>query len=58
MNLFMWNCGIPGKDGTDFAGGVFPVTLEFPEDYPYTPPLCMKLFLPRLPLLISQAAFP
>lgn len=56
MNLFLWNCGVPGKPGTDFAGGVFPVTLEFHEDYPIKPPLCMM----RVALSqsdIFQAAF-
>jgi ubiquitin-conjugating enzyme E2 I len=38
FNLLRWDCLIPGKDGTDWAGGFFPLTLEFTEDYPAKPP--------------------
>ena len=27
-----WEAGIPGKEGTDWAGGVFKITMEFPEE--------------------------
>jgi ubiquitin-conjugating enzyme E2 I len=33
-----WNCHIPGKQGTDWEGGFFPLTMEFSEDYPTKPP--------------------
>ena len=33
-----WNCHIPGKPGTDWEGGYFPLTLEFSEEYPSKPP--------------------
>ena len=33
-----WNCHIPGKTGTDWEGGYFPLTMEFGEDYPAKPP--------------------
>jgi ubiquitin-conjugating enzyme E2 I len=33
-----WNCHIPGKPGTDWEGGYFPLTMEFSEDYPAKPP--------------------
>ena len=33
-----WNCHIPGKAGTDWDGGYFPLTMEFGEDYPAKPP--------------------
>ena len=26
-----WECGIPGKDGTLWAGAVFPLTMAFSE---------------------------
>ena len=39
VNLFKWQCGIPGKAGTDWEGGVFPLTMEFTSDYPSKPPL-------------------
>lgn len=38
INLMRWTCGIPGREGTDWAGGVYPVTLEFSDDYPAKPP--------------------
>ena len=31
---------MPGKAGTDWAGGVFRVTLQFSEHYPTKPPKC------------------
>jgi hypothetical protein len=31
---------IPGKDGTIWANGLFPLTMEFSEDYPHKPPKC------------------
>ena len=29
-----WTTGIPGKEDTDWAGGVYTVTLEFEDSYP------------------------
>ncbi|KAL9264684.1 SUMO-conjugating enzyme SCE1-like protein [Drosera capensis] len=40
MDLMIWNCIVPGKSGTDWEGGYFPVTLNFTEDYPSRPPKC------------------
>ena len=40
MNMFMWDCGIPGPKGTLWEGGVYPVTMEFSEEYPSRPPKC------------------
>ncbi|RVW40564.1 SUMO-conjugating enzyme SCE1 [Vitis vinifera] len=34
------HCTIPGKAGTDWEGGYFPLTLHFSEDYPSKPPKC------------------
>eukprot|EP00164_Ancoracysta_twista_P002295 GFYU01003036.1.p1 GENE.GFYU01003036.1~~GFYU01003036.1.p1 ORF type:complete len:160 (+),score=27.03 GFYU01003036.1:112-591(+) len=39
-NLMLWNCGIPGKSGTIWEGGVYKLNLEFTEDYPSKPPKC------------------
>eukprot|EP01116_Phalansterium_solitarium_P024304 TRINITY_DN8877_c0_g1_i2.p1 TRINITY_DN8877_c0_g1~~TRINITY_DN8877_c0_g1_i2.p1 ORF type:complete len:159 (-),score=6.66 TRINITY_DN8877_c0_g1_i2:174-650(-) len=39
-NLMVWECGIPGKPGTNWEGGVYPLTMEFTEDYPSKPPKC------------------
>ncbi|XP_050124177.1 SUMO-conjugating enzyme SCE1-like [Malus sylvestris] len=40
VNLMVWHCTIPGKTGTDWDGGFFPLTLHFSEDYPSKPPKC------------------
>ncbi len=37
-NLMRWKCYIPGKEGTMWAGGFYPLTMEFTEDYPAKPP--------------------
>jgi len=39
-NLIKWDCGIPGQKGTNWAGGTFPLCIEFSEDYPTKPPIC------------------
>jgi ubiquitin-protein ligase len=36
----IWKCFIPGKQGTDWEGGFYPLTMEFSEDYPSKPPKC------------------
>ena len=43
--MFRWKCYIPGKPGTDWEGGFYPLTLEFSEDFPAKPPKarCMSL---------------
>ena len=33
-----WKCVIPGKEGTLWEGGYYPLTMEFTEDYPSKPP--------------------
>jgi len=40
MNLLQWSCGIPGKQGTPWEGGVYTITITFTEDYPSKPPKC------------------
>eukprot|EP00118_Oscarella_pearsei_P005852 m.26860 g.26860 ORF g.26860 m.26860 type:complete len:162 (+) comp29563_c0_seq1:66-551(+) len=37
-NFFEWEAIIQGPEGTPFDGGVFPVELIFPRDYPLSPP--------------------
>lgn len=39
-NIFLWQAGIPGKEGTDWEGGEFKVQMEFTEEYPSRPPKC------------------
>jgi ubiquitin-conjugating enzyme E2 I len=43
-NLFLWRCSFPGKGGTDWAGGIYPVTITFSSEYPARPP---GVFMPR-----------
>ena len=40
MNMMVWETGIPGKEGTDWEGGVYTVRLTFSKDYPTKPPTC------------------
>ena len=40
-----WKCSIPGREGTDWQGGFFPLTMEFSEDYPAKPPKACALLL-------------
>ncbi|MCO5561675.1 hypothetical protein L7F22_015296 [Adiantum nelumboides] len=40
LNMMLWRCTIPGKDGTDWEGGYFPLSLQFCESYPTKPPVC------------------
>lgn len=35
-----WEAGIPGKAGTSWEGGLFKLTLDFPEEFPTKPPKC------------------
>jgi hypothetical protein len=43
--MFKWKAGIPGKEGTDWDGGVYTVSMEFSEEYPARPPRCKFLVL-------------
>lgn len=38
VNLMKWKCFVPGKKGTDWEGGFYPLTMEFTDDYPAKPP--------------------
>ncbi|KAI5073587.1 hypothetical protein GOP47_0011600 [Adiantum capillus-veneris] len=40
LNVMLWRCTIPGKEGTDWEGGSFPLSLQFSESYPTKPPVC------------------
>jgi hypothetical protein len=37
-NLFVWDVLVQGPEGTPFEGGVFPAEINFPGDYPLSPP--------------------
>ncbi|KAK9469838.1 ubiquitin-conjugating enzyme/RWD-like protein [Lipomyces arxii] len=40
LDLLNWSVGIPGKANTIWAGGLYTVTLHFPDEYPTKPPKC------------------
>ena len=40
QDLMRWECGIPGKSGTPWESGVYPLTMQFSDDYPMKPPKC------------------
>jgi Ubiquitin-conjugating enzyme len=48
-----WSCGIPGKANTIWDPAVYPLTMEFTEDYPSKPPKCSPLPLLYIPALIK-----
>jgi ubiquitin-conjugating enzyme E2 I len=39
-NLMEWECGVPGRAGTDWESGVYVVKITFTEEYPSKPPSC------------------
>ena len=41
QNIFCWEAGIPGREGTLWEGGEYRLRLEFPEEYPSKPPKCV-----------------
>ncbi|PYI32165.1 putative SUMO conjugating enzyme [Aspergillus indologenus CBS 114.80] len=46
-----WECGIPGKAGTMWEGGLFRMMMIFPDEYPSKPPKCQfdpPLFHPNV----------
>lgn len=40
LDLKNWEVGIPGKEKTIWEGGLFKLTLSFPDEYPTKPPKC------------------
>ena len=51
LDLFKWECSIPGPKDTPWEGGTYKIRLEFPQEYPVLPPRCVfekKLFHPNI----------
>ena len=46
VDLKTWDVGIPGREKTIWEGGLFKLSLIFPEEYPTKPPKC-KASTPR-----------
>ncbi|KAG8879342.1 E2 SUMO-conjugating protein ubc9 [Tulasnella sp. 332] len=40
LNLLEWEVGIPGKEATSWAGGIYKLNMTFTEEYPAKPPKC------------------
>eukprot|EP01100_Stratorugosa_tubuloviscum_P014819 TRINITY_DN812_c1_g1_i1.p1 TRINITY_DN812_c1_g1~~TRINITY_DN812_c1_g1_i1.p1 ORF type:complete len:159 (+),score=78.48 TRINITY_DN812_c1_g1_i1:173-649(+) len=40
LNIMRWQCGIPGKQNTIWAGAVYTLIADFSEEYPIKPPKC------------------
>lgn len=40
LDLKKWTCSIPGKDDSIWAGGLFKLEMQFPDEYPTKPPKC------------------
>ena len=38
-NLFKWECLINGPESSPYESGLFNATLNFPSDYPMSPPV-------------------
>ncbi|KAH9396821.1 SUMO-conjugating enzyme UBC9, partial [Tyrophagus putrescentiae] len=46
FNLLTWDCAIPGKESTIWAGGLYKLQMFFSAEYPAVPPRCR--FVPPL----------
>lgn len=43
IDLKAWDVGIPGREKTIWEGGLFKLTLTFPDEYPTKPPKCKQV---------------
>ena len=53
VDLTHWNCILPGKKGTIWENGHYPLTIQFSNEYPARPPKvgchqCMSSFCSRI----------
>ncbi|CAI5449339.1 unnamed protein product [Caenorhabditis angaria] len=40
LNLFNWECAIPGRKDTIWEGGLYRIRMLFKDDFPSSPPKC------------------
>ncbi|CDW53075.1 sumo conjugating enzyme ubc9 a; sumo conjugating enzyme ubc9; sumo conjugating enzyme hus5 [Trichuris trichiura] len=40
LDIFKWDCAIPGPADSPWEGGLYKIRVEFPENYPAAPPTC------------------
>jgi ubiquitin-conjugating enzyme E2 I len=40
VNMYRWKCGIPGRVGTIWEGGIYTLTMDFSDEFPSKPPKC------------------
>src|SRR4051812_29304004 len=45
VNLFHWKCGVPGRDNTSWAGGLYKLDCFFSSEYPAEPPHCTDFII-------------
>lgn len=49
-DLMHWECAVPGKESTDWHGGLYALRLTFSSDYPTKPPECRCGHAARAPV--------
>ncbi|KFD48420.1 putative ubiquitin conjugating enzyme [Trichuris suis] len=40
LDIFKWDCAIPGPSDSPWEGGLYKIRVQFPENYPAAPPIC------------------
>lgn len=53
-NIYEWEANIMGPSLSPYAGGIFKLSISFPENYPFKPPLIKfitKIFHPNIDLM-------
>lgn len=53
-DLFTWDVPLAGPSGSPYAGGVFPLRLNFPAQYPFKPPVLTFLVKPYHPSVMQE----
>ena len=61
LDLKKWECAIPGRENTIWAGGLFKLEVLFPDEYPTKPPKCESTTPARhraIPTLLNKGYQP